>query len=174
MSHVERMRDAAFAASIPADWDGAVAGYYGAPGDAYNVWDRADWKRFPRHRKLPVWVADYNGRDDGAAAVAELQALKVPARAYTAVDMELRVDKTYLEHFGEVLGDAGYKVWVYGSSSSVFGNPHLDGWWVACYAGIGPFMFDHPDIRATQFRQGDAFDSSTVKEWTYDDGTWWR
>ena len=56
----------------------------------------------------------------------------------------------------------------------MFSNPPLNGWWVAFYAGIGPFMVDHPDVRATQYANGDLYDSSTVKPWTYDDGTWWR
>jgi hypothetical protein len=172
----ERLRDAAYATSIdPADWDRAVAGYYGGP-DAYHVWARSDWARFPRNRKLPIWVAGMNGGDEGAAAAQALRELGVPRRVYTAVDMETRVDKTYLEAFGAVLGNAGYKVWVYGSASTVFANPPLDGYWVADYAGRGPFMYqrDGAEIRATQYQAGDLFDSSTVEEWTYDFGRWWR
>jgi hypothetical protein len=170
----ERMRDAAFAINIGTDWTGAVAGYYGREGNAFNIWDRSDWARFPRNRKLPIWVGGLNGADEGAAAVAELKALKVPKGVYTAVDMEGRTDDTYVDHFGRVLNDAGYKVWVYGQASTVFGNPPLDGYWVAWYAGIGAFMIDHEDVRATQFREGQDFDSSTVKRWTYEEGTWWR
>ena len=55
----------------------------------------------------------------------------MPKYVYTAVDMENRVDGTYVEHFGETLQDAGYKIFVYGSASSVFGNPLLNGYWVA-------------------------------------------
>jgi hypothetical protein len=172
----EHMRDAAFAANIDDGWPGAVAGYYGGPGE-YHQWSPLDWKRFRRNRKLPIWVAgqgDKNGTVDGRQAVAALRALGVPPHCYTALDMELMVDKTYVEHFGEALWDAHYKVWVYGSASTIFSNPPLNGWWVASYAGIGPFMYDHPDVRATQYAKGDAYDSSSVKPWTYDDGTWWR
>jgi hypothetical protein len=170
---VERMRDAAFPASIPTEWAGAVAGYYGGP-NALNVWSEADWDRFRHRRKLPIWVGGLGGVPEGNAAVAALKALKVPHGAYTVLDLEGRVDKTYVEHFGDVLNDAGYRVWVYGEASTVFGNPPLNGWWVALWAGIGPFMVDHPDVRATQFRQGTDFDSSTVKPWTFDEGSWWR
>jgi hypothetical protein len=90
--------------------------------------------------------------------------------------METRVDRTYLEHFGGVLHNAGYKVWVYGSASTVFGNHALDGFWVASYAGRGPFMYDAGstvEVRATQYQPGDKWDSSTVKAWTYGSTEWW-
>ena len=160
------MRDAAFAADITEPWGGAVAGYYGGP-DAYNVWSHADWKRFPNNRKLPIWVAGLDGTGEGHDAVAALRDLGVPERSYTAVDMETRVDRTYLDNFGAVLNAAGYKVWVYGSASTVFSNPRLNGYWVADYAGIGPFMYNHSGVRATQYAPGEYYDSSSIKDWTY-------
>jgi len=168
----ERMRDSAFATNIDQAWAGAVGGYYGGP-DAYNVWSPGDWKRFTRNRKLPIWVAGLNGEIEGKSAVEALRALHVPARVYTAVDMENRVDKTYVEHFGQVLQAAGYKVWVYGSASSVFSNPRINGYWVADYAGRGPFMSRHPHVRATQYATTEQYDSSTVRDWTYHSGPWW-
>jgi hypothetical protein len=168
----ERMRDSAFAANISQDWAGAVAGYYGGP-DAFNVWSPGDWKRFSSNRKLPIWVAGRHGHDEGQSAVRALHALGVPKHVYTAVDMENRVDKTYVEHFGETLQAADYKIFVYGSASSVFGNPRLNGYWVADYAEKGPFMYDHRHVRATQYASGPEYDSSTVRDWTYASGTWW-
>jgi hypothetical protein len=169
----EMMRDSAFATSISESWTGAVAGYYGGP-NAYHVWSPDDWKRFPANRKLPIWVAGLAGEPEGEQAVAALRALGVPTRVFTAVDMETRVDKTYLEAFGAVLGRAGYKVWVYGSASTLFSNPRLNGYWVADYAGIGPFMYDYAHVRATQYASGPEYDSSTVKDWTYYSGRWWQ
>src|SRR6516165_6186626 len=169
----ERMRDSAFAANIDQDWHGAVGGYYGGP-NAFNVWSPENWKRFGPNRKLPIWVAGLNGHDEGQRAVSALRALGVPRRVYTAVDMENRVDKTYLEHFGEKLNAAGYRVWVYGSSGSVFSNPGLNGYWVADYRGVGPFMYEHSGVRATQYAPGEFYDSSAVKDWTYYFGHWWR
>ncbi len=169
----ERMRDAAFAANISQSWTGAVAGYYGGP-NAYNVWSPGDWQRFPGNRKLPIWVGGLDGPGEGQNAVAALRALGVPQRVYTAVDMEGRVDETYLNNFAAVLNSAGYKVWVYGSASTVFSNPGLNGYWVADYAGIGAFMHDHAQVRATQYAPGQQYDSSTVKDWTYHSGPWWR
>jgi hypothetical protein len=173
----EAMRDAAFAGNIdPHTWAGAVGGYYGGPR-ALNMWTVADWARFPHHRKLPIWVGGLDGRGEGKQAVDSLRFLGVPQRAWTAVDMETRVDKTYLANFWNEVGAAGYRVWVYGSASTVFGNPQLDGYWVADYAGIGPFMFDAVlagvEVRATQYAPGPAYDSSTVKAYTLDQGVWW-
>jgi len=168
----ERMRDSAFAANIGQGWAGAVGGYYGGP-NAYHVWSPGDWKRFHSNRKLPIWVAGQDGHGEGRAAAGALHALGVPQHVYTAVDMENRADKTYVEHFGEALQAAGYKIFVYGSASSVFSNPHLNGYWVADYAGKGPFMYDHQHVRATQYATGPDYDSSTVRDWTYNFGTWW-
>src|SRR5215470_3606956 len=98
----ERMRDAAFAVDISQSWSGAVAGYYGGP-NAFNVWAPESWALFGSNRKLPIWVAGLDGSGEGANAVSALRALRVPTPAYTAVDMESRVDKTYLDNFGNVL-----------------------------------------------------------------------
>ena len=97
----------------------------------------------------------------------------MPTRVYTVIDMEGRVDKTYVESFGQALQAAGYKVWVYGQASTVFGNPRLNGYWVADYANRGPFMYNHMHVRATQYAEGQNFDSSTVRDWTYNSGPWW-
>src|SRR5207302_11011110 len=122
----ERMRDSAFATNIDQAWTGAVAGYYGGPS-AFNIWSPGDWKQFAGNRKLPIWVAGLDGAGEGKTAIHALRALGVPAGAYTAVDMENRVDKTYVDNFGHTVQAAGYTVWVYGSASSVFSNPRLNG-----------------------------------------------
>lgn len=168
----ERMRDSAFASNISTSWAGAVGGYYGGP-DAYNVWAPGDWKQFNRNRKLPIWVGGQDGAGEAKQAIDALRALGVPRRVYTALDMEDRVDKTYVEHFGQALQAARYKVWVYGQASTVFGNPRLNGYWVADYAGKGPFMYDHRHVRATQYASGQNYDSSTVRDWTFNSGPWW-
>ena len=168
----ERMRDAAFAANIDQSWTGAVGGYYGGP-KAFHVWSPGDWKKFEANRKLPIWVAGLDGQGEAKTAIHALAALGVPTRVYTAVDMENRVDGSYVADFGQAMQAAGYKVWVYGSASSVFSNPHLNGYWVAEYAGKGPFMYNHRHVRATQYASGPEYDSSTVRDWTYNSGPWW-
>lgn len=168
-----RMRDAEFETNIVTSWHRAVAGYYGGPRAA-RVWPREAWKRFPQNRKLPIWVGGWDGINEGINAVDLLRALGVPKGCFTALDLEMRVDRTYVEHFGRALNAAGYKVWVYGSASTVFGNPPLNGYWVAEYAGIGPFMYKHKNVRATQYASGAKYDHSSVKTWSYYFGKWWR
>jgi len=34
-------------------------------------------------------------------------------------------------------------------------------------------MYDNRHVRATQYATGPDYDSSTVRDWTYDFGTWW-
>jgi hypothetical protein len=74
---------------------------------------------------------------------------------------------------------AGYWVWVYGSASTVFANPPLDGYWVADYVASGqPFMYDHLHVKSTQYtnnlRTGGKYDSSTLIDRVWKDKHhWW-
>lgn len=170
-----RMEDAAYAEDI----EGALigAGYYGGPG-AYHVWPDGDWGLLPNYR-LPIWVpsrGNKNGTDDGKAAVQALRQLGVPEAAYTAVDMEVMVDRTYVEAFWAVLRAAGYRLWVYGSRSTVFRNPQCNGWWVADY-GLTTAevmaLLAVPGVRAVQYAANLApgYYASLVREWT-EGGMW--
>lgn len=161
-----RMADAAFAGNIPPGFD-IAAGYYGGP-NAYHVWHPSDWARFPGF-KLPIWVGGLAGEDEGREAVAELKALGVPAGSRTVLDLEDRKDITYVEAFGDVLRAAGYLVEPYGSAGEVFGNPPLNGYWVADYGLTAPQLdnvLQQGHVRAVQFEKGAAYDSSLVKPWT--------
>jgi len=161
------MADAAFASAIPPGFQ-VAAGYYGGP-NAWHVWPAADWGRFPGWR-LPIWVGGYAGEAEGAEAVAALGRLGVPKGCVTVLDLEVRVDRTYVDAFGGVLQAAGYKVWPYGSASTLFGNPELNGYWVADYTGQ-PFMHPAVGVRATQYAAGlpgaggGSYDASLVKPW---------
>jgi hypothetical protein len=44
---------------------------------------------------------------------------------------------------------------------------------VAEFAEKGPFMYNHRHVRATQYASGPEYDSSTVRDWTYNSGPWW-
>lgn len=165
------MADAAFAANIPPGYS-IAAGYYGGP-NAFHVWPRADWGRFPGYR-LPIWVGGQDGPGEGAEAVAELRALRVPEGSRTVLDMETRKDITYVMNFGEVLQDAGYLVEVYGSLSTVGQNPPLNGYWVAHYNITAAQLradLSLPHVRAVQYEAQPGFDSSWVKQWT-EGGMW--
>ena len=170
------MADAAYPQNIPPGFP-IVAGYYGGAA-AYNVWTRGDWLAFPGFR-LPIYVpADPgNGQQDGADAVGKLVQLGVPRGCRTVVDMETRRDAEYLSNFGAVLQAHEYRVEVYGSLSTVFGNPPLDGYWVADY---GVTMEQVRQVMAMAHVRGiqdrnnatPGYDASLVKAWT--EGEMWH
>ena len=173
------MGDAAFAANLDGTSFDIVAGYYGGP-NAFHRWPVADWDRFPGYR-LPIWVGGQNGLGEGSQAVASLEALRVPHGCVTVLDMEGRKDITYVQAFGQVLHDGGYKTWVYGSDSTIGLNPPLNGYWVADYGtnprvGLDQAQIDdlmaHPHTRAVQYREGPFYDYSQVKPWT--EGEMWH
>ena len=171
-----KMADAAFAQDITPGFE-IAAGYYGGAG-AFHVWSPSDWARFPGYR-LPIWVpstGNKSGDVDGLQAVTALLALHVPVDSFTVLDMEIMRDRTYVEKFAARLRNAGYRLWVYGSRSTVFSNPPCNGYWVADY-GIstaeGTGLLETPHVRAWQYKANIApgFDASLVKEWT-EGGMW--
>jgi hypothetical protein len=163
-------RDAAFPANLHG-WGGAVFGYYGGPL-AYNVWTVSDWRAFGGY-KIPMWVGGYAGEKEGHDAVSALETLGVPEGCETVLDMETRVDRTYVEHFGMVLQAAGYKVLVYGSTSTLFKNPQLNGYAVSDPTGVA-HMYPHPGVRMTQYAFGQVYDRDVIKQWIASDGHLWR
>jgi hypothetical protein len=150
----------------------AVAGYIG--GDTPHVWTDAEWRRFSKLRKLPIWVrsdpANVVAETDAFGALQRLFELNVPRGVNVALDLETAVDFDYVRMFHRVIRWAGYYLWVYGSASTVFNNPHADGYWVADFAGKGPFMYPHSWVKATQYESGPNYDSSLVLYWQY----YWR
>lgn len=162
MSDLVNGADAAFAANIPPNMQVAF-GYYGGPR-AYRVWTANDWKRFPG-KKVPIWVGGYGGDTEGHDAVKALRTLRVPDGCITALDMETRIDRTYVDAFDAVLHAAGYKVWVYGSSSTVFNNPQCNGYWIAHYDGIRSLPPGQA-IRAKQYAEMGDWDANVVRDWT--------
>ena len=168
MAYIEG-RDAAYASNI-GNFGGIVGGYIGGP-NAYHVWSKTDWAMFPSQPKLPIWVAGYNGDDDGNACLAVLRGLGL-SKIVIAVDMELRRDISYLNEFAATVQGAGYLILVYGSLSTVFGNPKLNGYWVADWTGqahmaLNPETGDSLGIRGTQYLPdvSPGYDVSVWKEW---------
>ena len=160
-------------ASAPAGYR-VVAGYIG--GDTPHVWTEAEWRRFGRLHKLPIWVRsnprEVNAEADAFGALQRLYELRAPRGITVAIDLETAVDAPYVRKFHSVMRWAGFHVWVYGSASTVFGNPAVDGYWVADWAGKGPFMYPHRMVKATQYANGPNYDSSLVKHWQYDWRLW--
>lgn len=161
------MGDAAYATDLNGTTFNAVGGYLASP-NAFHAWSEADWDSVPGP-KLPIFVANFgkkNGKNDGREIVSQLRGLKVPAGKLVAVDLEESIDKSYVNNlYAEVHDRGGYKVWVYGSASTVFGNPPCNGYWVADYFGTEPFIYDHRLARATQWKRGTLFDTSAVLAW---------
>jgi len=162
------MGDAAFPHNLDGTSFDAVGGYLQSP-NAFHGWMPTDWKLF-RGFKLPIWVANFgakNGINDGSEIVRQLHELGVPKGKLVALDLEESQDTTYVEHCYQVVSGAGYKMWVYGSASTVFANPPCNGYWVADFVQPpAPFMYNHPKARATQWKRGNNYDTSTVLGWT--------
>jgi hypothetical protein len=169
-----RFADAAYASNIPPGFAG-VFGYYGGP-NVDHTWTGHEWRLFPG-LKCPIWVGGEDGQGEGVVAVEALRVLAVPTGSITVLDMETRVDRTYVEHFGAELAHAGYRVWVYGSLDTVFGNPPLNGYHVASY-GItysqALALLSQPHVRAVQDRADvtPGYDDDLVKQWT--EGEMWQ
>lgn len=162
-------RDAEFADNIGNDWKGVVAGYFGGP-NAANVWAIPAWIPFHNVPKLPIWVSGFDGDEDGEKALEALAALGVPPGKHIpiAIDMETRIDRTYVTKFGQLLQSAEFRVIIYGSKSTVFENPRLNGYWVADWLTSGfPHMVPELGVRGTQYAHDlpPGFDASLWKEW---------
>ena len=157
--------DAAFATNIPHTGIQVVFGYMGGP-QAYRKWTLQEWLMFPGC-KVPIWVGGYNGEQEALAMVDLLHAHNVPPNTITALDMEKRVDEQYVSMYGAVMAAHQYKTWVYGSESTVFFNPVLQGYWLAEWGG-DPAKLVHASVRAVQDRGNipPGYDLSFVHAWT--------
>jgi hypothetical protein len=157
-------------ATMPAGYS-AVAGYIG--GHTPHIWSPAEWGKFGKVRKLPIYVpavaigANASASNEAFDALQALYKLKVPKGSPVVWDMEMAVNAGQINLVQSIMNWAGYYLWVYGSASAVFNNPVANGYWVADYRGIGPFMHTHAGTRATQYADGQQFDSSTVKQWQF-------
>jgi hypothetical protein len=114
------------------------AGYIG--GDAIHVWTATDWAHWGTRYRVPIWVrSDPQNVDpttDGQACLAALQAVGAPPP---------------------------YLVLPYGSSSTIFQNPQVDGYWVAFYDGI-PELTGAPGEVAKQFQNTPTYDLSVIDQ----------
>ena len=151
----------------------AAAGYIG--GDTPHVWTRTEWDRLGKTPKLPIWVrsdpASSTGRADALAALGQLQHIGAPPGCTVALDLETAIAPGFVTAFGIVMRFFGYHVWVYGSRSTVFSNPPLDGYWVADYTNIPHFAAGN-GVRATQWEEGTIFDPSVIRYWQWRNRLW--
>ena len=115
-------------ANPPAGMNG-VGGYLG--GDTPHVWDKADWDSQHVRYRLPIFVrSDPPGpgaATDVASALFQLRYLGAPKGILVAWDMETAADAAYIKQVYDLMTQEGYKLIVYGSQSSIFGNQNPDG-----------------------------------------------
>jgi hypothetical protein len=160
------MGDAAYAEDLFGTSFDAAGGYLIAV-NAFHSWSHADWATVPGP-KLPIFVAPFgnkDGKSDGQSCLNQLRTMQIPAGSIVVLDMETMVDVSYVEAFWKVVHDeGGYRVWVYGSLDTVFGNPSCNGYWVADYTNV-KHMVNHVRVRATQWKRGNLYDTSTVLKW---------
>lgn len=153
------MVDSAYPLSDPPKTD-IVLVYIG--GDTPHVWTSAESKAQPARYRLPTFVRSNptaaNVVTDANAALAWLRGNFVPAGSAVCLDLETAVDVSYVNSFGALLHDAGYKVLPYGSSGSLFKNPAIDGYFVAEPHATAI----DPRSVATQFEYEGSYDLSWV------------
>jgi hypothetical protein len=88
--------------------------------------------------------------------------------------METHADKPFDLEVADVLHFFGYKLYIYGSRSTIANNPPCDGEWVADYTGV-PHMVPGPNVKATQWTApiaGHPYDQSLVRWLAYE--TFWH
>lgn len=151
--------DAYATTPAPAGTQGCLV-YVG--GDTPHPWTDQDIANQHVRYLLPVWVrSNMAGTPQGDAdlLIAWLKAHKAPAGISVVLDLEMQVNPGYVIEFGKTLHAAGFRVLVYGSKSTLFGNPVLDGYFVADYTGSPHVM---TGTKITQFEDGPSYDLDDV------------
>lgn len=164
---------------VPSGYDG-IGGYIG--GDkAVNIWPNAAWHigAFDGKPKMPYYVPDEavgissNPTKDAFDLIQRAYRLGIPKGKVLILDMETFAYPKYVTNFWNVVRWAGYRLWVYGSRSTVFRNPACDGYAVADYTSE-PHLLVPPAgstgvVRAVQYANaaelGRSWDASVVKYW---------
>jgi hypothetical protein len=170
-----KMADASCPPAAPLEGISVYAGYIG--GNTPHVWTRKEWDVFDGCKKLPIFVRSSpcganQGITDAFAALRRLFELGVPKGTAVVLDLEAAVDVPYVNSFQSVISSwAGYLLWVYGSSSTLFQNPACDGYWVADPTNQ-PHSYEHPQVWATQYAENVSIDAaqvdlSVVRYWPY-------
>lgn len=145
---------------VPPPWVDTVQGYVGERvpirTPTPHIWTRADWARFRGMKKYPVFVGTpaigpaVDPITEAFECLENLYQIGVPQGDVVGLDMETAVNARYCTEFYGVLHKFGYRVWVYGSVSTVFGNPPLDGYDPADWTGKQHYVVARK-VRATQY-----------------------
>lgn len=112
---------------------------------------------------LPVWVrsnpSQANALLDANQTLQWLIAHNAPPGIAVVLDLETAADFTYVSQYGTVLRSAGFKVWPYGSKSTLFSNPAVDGYFVADPTGVDHLV---TGTIATQFYGNGSYDLEDI------------
>lgn len=148
-------------ANPPANMDG-VGGYIG--GDTPHTWSVTDWNSQHVRYRLPIFVrsnpAGASAAADVGAALMQLRNIGAPGGILIAWDMETAADPAYIKAVYNLITKDGYKLIVYGSQSSVFGNENPDGlYWGADWTSVPGLK---PGNAITQFVSFNSYDEDTA------------
>lgn len=150
-----------------------VCGYIG--GGTPHVWTNNEWNRYRNVKRLPIWVNNgTSGSVQAFQCLMQMYERSIPRKSRIVLDMETTVDSIIVSSFYSVMHYFGFKVWTYGSASTVLRNPPCDGYWVADWTGT-PHMYPGKMVRATQYESGQLWDRSVIKTWVYRfaRSVWW-
>lgn len=154
----ELMWDSAACPATPPAGHAACMAYFGG-SSATRAWttDELDHVKALKLRILPVWVPTPGSDNPRAAAEGLIQRLhdeSVPAGVHVMWDMETgkEPDAAWLNRAADTVAAAGWLNLVYGSTSTLFGQPPRDGYVVADWAvPRQPHLYGRAHVRATQF-----------------------
>lgn len=127
-----------------------AGGYIG--GATPHVWTPQQWNSQTARWRAPFWLCD-PARDpavQGDDIVAKLKSLGAPRGCIVLLDMETRTDAHLVNGIANVVHAGGYNSGVYGSESTVFGNPPRSGYMVALYDGVEA-LYEHPHSIGKQY-----------------------
>lgn len=137
-----------------------------AGGDTPHAWTDAEIAAQAATYGLPVWVRypmpGPGAGIDAAGMLRWLRAHEVPTGCYVMLDVETGVDPSYVSAFGDRLHSAGYKVAVYGSRSTAYQNPPLDGYIIAHWDG-NPALDEGSSAIGDQYASFPTYDLDTFK-----------
>jgi peptidoglycan hydrolase-like protein with peptidoglycan-binding domain len=143
-----------------------TGGYIG--GATPHVWTADEWKLKALGKRLPIYVPTFfnsgilTAGSDAVACVNDLKALSVPKGVLVGLDFETLVSGQYVSTFDNILVEAGYKVLLYGSTSTVFKNPKSSGGYWAATRPDNPdfsgYTNLYPGSVATQIKDIGAYD----------------
>lgn len=148
-----------------------LAAYIGIPGrgnaspDTPHIWAPAEWNHYvelhPELRLLPMYVHNYaDGQPEVDAANAVASAIELgwspglrgEADRIIVIDVETLVDYEYFLAMGEAIQRGGFRPVIYGSASTVRGNPPFGGYFMAEWSGTHAPTALSPGVLGLQWR----------------------